>query len=168
MTAAWLRLERGRGLGVGGAGGLQVRLRKQPLRGERLRARELLAGVLDGGAGPLHVGLGRDQRRLHLAEPCLQQRRVEAGQHLALADDRVEVGVQRLDRPRDLRADLDRGHRLQRPGRPHHVQHVAAADGSGDVLHVRGAAAQHQPRDDGQDDDGQTDERVLSPQMHHL
>ncbi len=42
--------------------------------------------------------------------------------------DVVEVGVQLLHHARDLRADVDGRHRLERAGRRHHVDDVAAGD----------------------------------------
>jgi hypothetical protein len=58
----------------------------------------------------------------------VEQRRVEPRDHLALSDDAVEIGAEPLNVARHLAADLDRGDRLQRPGRAHRVDDLAAAD----------------------------------------
>ena len=56
--------------------------------------------------------------RLLLLDLRLRERRIEPRDDLALLDDRVEVGVELLDRPGHLRADLYGRHRLERPVAP--------------------------------------------------
>ena len=74
---------------------------------------------------PLDVGLGPDQVRLRLLDLRLEQRRIEPGEHLALPNDVVEVGVQRLDDAGHLAADVDRRHGLERPGGADGLHEVA-------------------------------------------
>ena len=62
-------------------------------------------------------------RLLHLR---LEERRIEPRDHLALVDDRVEVGAEPRDVARHLAADLHRRDRLQRAGGADRVDDLAA------------------------------------------
>ena len=79
-------------------------------------------------AKPLEVGLGANQVRASLLDLRLEEGRIEARQHLPLAHQRVEIGVQLLDGARHLRADLNRRDGLQRAGRADRFREVAARD----------------------------------------
>ena len=98
------------------------------------------------------------QNRVRLAEPRLEQGRIEPGQDLPAFDGRVEVGVEALHGPRDLRAHLHGGDRLQGARGAHGFDHVAPFDLGGGVFRDRRPALegikrerpgrQHQGRDE--------------------
>src|SRR5262249_56306579 len=60
-----------------------------------------------GGWSLLEIGT----RRSNL---CLKESRVKLSHDLPLLDVRIEIGIERRDRPRDLASNLNRGDRLQR------------------------------------------------------
>ena len=75
------------------------------------------------------VGLGTEEVRAGLLDLRLEQRRVQPRDHLALADDGIEIGEQLLDRARHLGTDLHGRHRLEGAGRADRVHDVAAREG---------------------------------------
>ena len=166
VTAALAAFSCGDRAVVVGLGRLQVGGRQELLRGQGLGPLELLLGVLDGRARTLHVGLGRGQVRLHLAQPRLEQGGVEPGDDLALLDRGVEVGVQRLDGARHLRADLHRGHRLQGPRGADHVHHVAALGRRRRVARGGLPAAEGEEQRQGRRHDGDPDDQGAARQLH--
>ena len=100
------------------------------------RPPELRYGVVDAYRRAFHLGLGAQQVGARLLELRLEQRRIEAHDDVALADDGVEVDVELLDDAGDLASDLYGRHRLEGAGRSNGVDDVALSHGDGsDVRH---------------------------------
>ena len=89
----------------------------------------LLLGVREVDAEPLEVGLRPDNVGVLLLDLGLDQRRVEPRDDLSLVDDRVEVGVELLDRAGHLGADIHGLHGLERAGRRNGVDDVTPGTG---------------------------------------
>src|SRR5690606_17961009 len=118
----------------GQLGLFELRLVGEPLLEELLRAREVPLGIFELHALHLDVGLlALDVGRLDI-DLRLQEGRIQAGDDLAPADDRVEVRVELDDRARHLRPDLDRAQGLERSRRLYRLDDRAARDDGTDDL----------------------------------
>ena len=106
----------------------QLGLGDQFLRRELLGARELRSRVIERHAEALEIGFRPDQVGAGLLNLRLDERRIEAREHLAFADQRVEIGIQLLDGAGHLRAHLHCRDRLQRAGRANRLGEVPAGD----------------------------------------
>ena len=84
--------------------------------------------VLEADPVALEVGLALHERRLRLLDLGVDRVGVDPQEDLALLDDRVEVDRDLLDDAAHLRADRDRGHRVERAGGADDFGDVAAAD----------------------------------------
>jgi hypothetical protein len=142
-----------------------VRDRHHRLRGLRPAFRPRGLRVGDGAPGLLHLRLLVAHGGLHglqvgarLVGGGLEQRGVDARDHLALAHLRVEVGGELLDGSRDLAADQDHDHRIDVAGGRHDGAQLAALDGRGAVLRRR-TGRQPQPGAGGGPDDEQRGQR---------
>ena len=82
-------------------------------------------------AKPLEIGLRANQIRASLLDLRLKQRRIEPRKHLTLAHERIEVGVELLDRAGHLSADLHGRDGLKLAGGAHRLGDVAARDARG-------------------------------------
>ena len=110
LTRAWF--SDGAGLGHGGLcrthlrrrgvtrhlGGVELVGRDELPRESSLARGELHLGVGQRHSRAIEVRLGLDQVRLRLLDRAVIERRLEAGEHLALTDDGIEVGGERLQR----------------------------------------------------------------------
>ena len=141
-------------------GGVEIALRQELSRTELLRARVLLlrVGELDFGALEVALCLGQVGARLRqvgarLLQLRVEHRRLEPRDDLALLDDRVEVGAEPADVARHLAADHDGRDGLERPGRSHRIDDIAARRRCGVHLQL-GAAAAHVVRPDTRPDGG--------------
>ena len=120
---------------------LELGPRQQALVEQGLRPFELLLRVGEGHSQAIEIRVGPDDVGALLLDVRLEQRRVEPRDHLPLLHDRVEVGVEILNDAADLRAHLDGRHGLERAGRGHDVDDVAAGDWRRAHLGLRGCAA---------------------------
>ena len=96
--------------------------------GQLARTSEFGLGIGERDLHPFVVCLRADQVRLRLFDRRAEERLIQPREDLSLADDRIEVGVKRLDAARDLAADLDGRHRLERSCRRNPVDDRAAGD----------------------------------------
>jgi len=78
------------------------------LRPQHARDVELVLGIVARDPGLFDVGLRLRESRAGLLDLGPNERRIEARQHLAPMHDRVEVGVEFGDGPRDLASYEDR------------------------------------------------------------
>jgi hypothetical protein len=130
---AWTYLRLGRfhlrlGLVGGRHGRLEIRSRDELFRAQLLGAAQLGLRIVDVHAGALGIGLQLRHRGLGLIDLRLEERRLEGRDHLAAPHPRVEVGGERRDRARNLRADLDGGDGLDGAGGVHRVDDRSARD----------------------------------------
>ena len=80
-------------------GGLQFALWNQLPARQLLRAGELRAGVLETDLEAVEIGLRADQVGARLFDLGLEEGRVESSEDLTLLHQRVEIGIQVLQRP---------------------------------------------------------------------
>lgn len=98
------------------------------LRREIARPSQLEFGIGDSHRGTLGIGFQPRHGRACLIHLGAKERGIQFCDHLPLAHARVEVSVQRLNRPRHLRADQHRGDRLDRARRVDRLNDAAARD----------------------------------------
>ncbi len=104
-------------------------LRNQLLRPQLLGAFQLRPGVVQRDFQPLEVSLSTNEVGPGLFDLRLEQRRIEPCDDLTFADDRIEVGVQFLDRSGNLRANLNGCDGLNGPRRSDGIDDVTLRDG---------------------------------------
>ena len=118
--------------------GFELGLRDQLLLRQLPRASQLRSRVIERHAQPLEIGLGANQVCARLLDLRLKEGRIEARQHLALAHERIEVGVELLDGARHLRADLNGRDGLELTGGADRFGDVAARDARGVTVGATG------------------------------
>ena len=139
--------------------GIEIALRQETSRRQFLGPRVFLLRVDERDLVVLDVGFRLCEIRARLFDRGLEERRVEAGDHLAFVDDGVEVGAEPRDVAGYLAADLHRRHGLQRARCADGVDDLAARDRRGvhrdvgvlvlDVVRARAGADDADDREDG-------------------
>jgi len=138
-------------------------LARFPLARAEVRSKRR-AGLHEARLRGLDVGTGALEVGCCLEEGPLEQRRIDQRDDVAGVNERVEVRVELGDRPRHLRADLDRHHGVHRARCLNDVRDVAAFGFRREML---GVAPRPEPvgaeQPNEQDNAQQEDPRAADP-----